>query len=435
MKITGGAGNDLFNFANSSVLLADTITGGVGSDTIALAAASTLNDAFSRILTVEALSLTGASAVTLNSAAVTAGIVSLIGGNGNSSYLVGGAGPSAATLAGGTGSDLFILSTTAQIGTESISGGLGADTLAISASGSFNDNFTRVTGIEALSLTGASSVTLGSAAATTGIASVYGGAGATTFVQAQGNTLGGGNTPVAVTLTGGTLNDLFSIYGSAYLSGDSIAGGVGSDTLYLATASTLSNVFAKVTGVEALSLTGASQVTLGSSGQTAGIATVIGGSATNLIDASAYTTAVTLNDSASTVTSALYGGTAADSLVGGSGIDTLRGYSGSATLNSANDTMRGGSGADLFIMAVAADTNNAYGRGSTNTAYVTDFTSGASGDILQLHQFGASSADYSTLLSGSNLSVYHTSTQTPANLVAVLTQTGTFNWGSNATFI
>jgi Ca2+-binding RTX toxin-like protein len=432
---TGGAGNDLFNIGNSSLLIADSIAGGAGSDTIALAAASTLNDSFSRIRTVEALSLTGASAVTLNSGAVTAGIVSLIGGNGNSSYLIGGAGPTAATLSGGTGSDLFILSSTAQIGTESINGGLGTDTLAISATGSFNDNFTRIAGIEGLSLTGASAVTLGSAAANAGISSVFGGAGNSTFIQAQNNTLGGGNTPVAVTLAGGTLNDLFSIYGSAYLSGDSIVGGVGADTLYLATASTLTNAFAKVTGVEALSLTGASQVTLGSSGQAAGIATVVGGNATNLIDASAYTTGVTINNGASTVPSGLFGGTAADSIVGGSGIDTLRGYSGAASLNSANDTMRGGSGADLFIMAVAADTNNAYGRGASNTAYVTDFTSGVGGDIVQLHQFGASSADYSTLLSGSNLSIYHTSTQTPANLVTVLTQTGTFAWGSNATFI
>ena len=435
VTVTGGAGSDLFNLANSSILLADSITGGAGSDTIALAAASTLNDSFSRIRTVEALSLSGASAVTLNSGAVTAGIVSLIGGNGNSSYLIGGAGPAAATLSGGTGSDLFILSSTAQIGTESISGGQGADTLAVSAAGSFSDNFTRVAGIEGLSLTGASAVTLGSAAANTGISSVFGGVGNSTFVQAQNNTLGGGNTPVAVTLAGGTLNDLFSIYGSAYLSGDSIVGGVGADTLYLATASTLTNAFAKVTGVEALSLTGASQVTLGSSGQAAGIATVIGGNATNLIDASAYTTAVTISDSASTVASGLFGGTAADSIVGGSGIDTLKGYSGAASLNSANDTMRGGSGADLFIMAVAADTNNAYGRGASNTAYVTDFTSGVGGDVVQLHQFGAGSADYSTLLSGSNLSIYHTSTQTPANLVTVLTQTGTFGWGSNATFI
>jgi hypothetical protein len=435
VTVTGGAGNDLFNLANSSILLTDSITGGGGNDTVALAGAATLNDAFSRIRTVEALSLTGSSAVTLNSGAVTAGIVSLFGGNGNSSYVLGGSGPGTATLAGGSGSDLFILSTAAQIGTASISGGSGFDTLAVSAVGTYNDNFTRLTSVDGLSLTGASSVTLGSAAANAGIASVFGGAGNSTFVQALNNTLGGGNTPVATTLVGGTLNDLFSIYGSAYLSGDSIAGGVGSDTLYLATASTLTNAFAKVTGVEALSLTGASQVTLGSSGQTAGIASVIGGNATTLIDASAYITAVTLNNSSSTVASGLFGGTAADSIVGGTGVDTLRGYSGLATANTVNDTMRGGSGADLFIMATAADSTNAYGKGGSNSAFILDFTSGVGGDRVQLHQYGAGSADYSTLLSGSNLNIYYTSTQTPANLVTVLTQTGTFNWGNNATFV
>lgn len=435
VTVTGGAGNDLFNIANSSILLADSITGGAGSDTIALATAATLNDAFTRIRTVEAFSLTGSSAVTLNSGAVTAGIVSLFGGNGNSSYLIGGSGPAAATLSGGSGSDLFILSTAAQVGTASISGSSGTDTLAVSALGTFNDNFTRATSIDGLSLTGASSVTLGSAAANAGIASVFGGAGNSTFVQAQNNTLGGGNTPVAVTLVGGTLNDLFSIYGSTYLAGDSIAGGVGSDTLYLATAATLTNAFAKVTGVEALSLTGASQVTLGSSGQTAGIATVIGGNSTTSINGSAYTSSLTISNTVSTVPSGLFGGTAADSIVGGTGADTIRGYTGSASSNTANDTMRGGTGSDLFIMATASDSTNAYGRGGSNTAFISDFTSGVGGDVIQLHQFGAGSADYSTLLGGSNLSVYYTSTQTPANLVAVLTQTGTFNWGSNATFI
>jgi hypothetical protein len=84
---------------------------------------------------------------------------------------------------------------------------------------------------------------------------------------------------------------------------------------------------------------------------------------------------------------------------------------------------------------VAGDTNNAYGRGASNTAYVTDFAAGAGGDKIQLHQFGAGSADYSTLTSGSNLNIYHTSTQTTANLVAVLTPTGTFDWTNNASFL
>jgi Ca2+-binding RTX toxin-like protein len=444
--IAGGVGNDLVQLTTRARLIADSISGGTGIDTLQLTSPATLADAdFTSLSGVERLQLTSSSRAVLGSVARGAGINYIYTGTGSdtinasamsSAITINATADSSSplNLAGsGTAASTFLLAGGNVLGLSTITGGTGVDTVSISLASTLSDaSFSNLTKIDALSLSGASAVTLSNKAQSAGITSVTFGSTLSsdnsTLTQLSNDTL-------AVTITGGAGRDFFNIANATVLQGDSLVGGAGSDTLYLASASTLSNAFAKVSGIEVLSLTGASRVILGTSGQTAGIATVIGGTASNLIDASAFTTAITINDSASTVASALFGGTAADSISGGSGIDTLRGYSGAASLNSASDTLRGGSGADLFIMAATGDTNNAYGRGASNTAYVTDFTSGAGGDKIQLHQFGASSADYSTLLSGSNLSIYHTSTQTPANLVAVLTQTGTFNWASNSTFI
>lgn len=433
MTLIGGTGNDLFSIYGTSYLSADSIVGGAGLDTLFLATASSLNDSFANVSGIEALSLAGPSAVTLGSAAQVTGITAvtfsstLPADNSTLTHLANDTLPVTAT--GGAGSDLFIIANSTILQGDSLVGGAGADTLSLSTPATLNDAFGRIRTMEALSLTGASAVTLNSAAGTAGIVSVFGGNGNSTYVL-------GGVGPGTATISAGTGNDLISFATSAQIGTASLSGGTGTDTLAVTSAATLNNTFARIAGVEVLSLTGASQVTLGSSGQTAGISTVIGSIATTSINASAYTASVTISNGTSTVPSGLSGGTAADSILGGTAADTIQGYSGFASLNSANDSMRGGAGADRFIMATATDTTNAYGRGGANSAFISDFTPGTGNDILQLKQFGGGASGYSSLLAGSNLSIYATNTQIPSNLVAVLTLTGgSFDWTSNAAFV
>ena len=175
-----------------------------------------------------------------------------------------------------------------------------------------------------------------------------------------------------------------------------------------------------------LSLSGASSVTLGANGQTAGIQTVVGGNDSSILDASAYTTlAVKLDNSASTVTSSLFGGAQADTLIGGLVSDTLQAWSGVKSNNS-SDTLTGGEGADLFILGNSTD--NAYGYGAR--ASITDFVAGEDGDQIQLHNFGSTNSDYSTSFNdrSSVLNIFY-----DGDAVAAITISsgGFFDWTKN----
>ena len=237
----------------------------------------------------------------------------------------------------------------------------------------------------------------------------------------------------------GNYADSFTIANATLLANDSISGGLGTDTLAIASASTINNGFSKVLGIEVLSLTGASSVILGTVSQNI-FSTVIGGSGTTILNAAAYTTAIRLDNNASSAASSLLSGTGSDTLLGGIGADTLQAWSGSAASNTASDTLTGGSGNDWFIMAKAGDSKNAYGNGGTNFATITDFAAGTGADKLQLHEFGTGhvgSAGYQTVSGGAGIiDIYNYNSQTAADHVAHLTGvTGSFSWTNNASFI
>lgn len=441
LYLAGGAGSDLFVAANQSQFNVDTIVGGLGRDTLQITSlTSAVNDSsFANVSGVEVISL-GATSNTLTADAVAqvAGVSAVLGGSGGNTLTQTAAFTNPLTLAGGAGTDSITVTTQAQFLADSIAGGAGNDTLLISGPVMLNDSFSRVSGIEALLMPGTgSAISLGGAALTTGINTVVGSAGGASLTE-----LGGyGNN--ALTLTGGAGNDYFTVGTVAQLTADSITGGGGTDTIQITAANAVivDTSFARATGLKALVLNGASTAVLGTNAQTNGIATVVGGTASNTLSAAAYTTlSVRLNNGASTVASGLYGGAAADFLIGGTVADTLQGWTGQASLNSASDTMTGGSGADLFVLGnnITGSTNNAYGKGGSDTssAFITDFAAGAGADRIQLHQFGAGGADYSTLLSGSVLDIFHTNTQTTNNLVAQMTlASGTFSFANNAVFI
>jgi hypothetical protein len=284
MTLAGGAGDDLITVGSRSELLADSLVGNTGTNTLALSYADTaLNDSFTRISGFQALQLTSSSAVTLGANASTAGIATVYGGSGSDSISQLSAGPGAVTLIGGTSADYFSVGSWSQLSSDSIVGSGVGDTLSLTFTDTtdLNDTFGNISGIAALQLTSASAVTLGGNASTEGIVSIFGGSGSgighstgDTLTQISGNTS-------ALTISGGTGNDSINVATWSQFSADSISGGAGINTLSLgfADSADLSDAsFAKTSGVQVLQLTSSSAVTLGANAQSSGITTVFGGS-------------------------------------------------------------------------------------------------------------------------------------------------------------
>ena len=320
------------------------------------------------------LSLAGnANTVTLGSSASLAGISTIVGGNAN---------------------DRIAFDTQARFAADSVIGGSGTDTLAILGQVTgLNDSFANVTGVEVLSLSGGSnSLTLGSSATVAGISTINGGTGNDSFSQTAGSFY----------LFGGDGNDSFSVTNAAMLRSDTIDGGSGSNSITLTTdgQTLIDSDFQKLAAgniQQLIMANGNNRITLAANAQAAGINSVTGGTGSDTIDASAYSASV-----------------------------RIQAWSGAAAANTNSDTIvAGAAGSDLFVIANAGDTDNAYGNGGTDTAYISGFKikTGAQGtvtDQLQLHEFGSGASDYSTLLSGSTLDIWH-GAQTPSNLVAELT--------------
>jgi Ca2+-binding RTX toxin-like protein len=290
------------------------------------------------------------------------------------------------SLFGQDGNDLFQFEDGVLTIDATIDGGNGTNTLSFTdpATTVIDSAFTNVVNIDVLTTANGagSSLTLGTEASGAGIDTVQGGNGNDTLVLEAGFT-------TAVTLIGGNGND--SIQVASYSQIDpsatpraSIDGGVGTtDALTIAAAAGNSGSFAvisdaSVINIEELRLSnaGPNYVNLTSPG-TWGIASVFGGtSVRNEINAAGLTTAASY-----------YGGTSNDVLIGAAGAnDLLKGYSGLAASNTSNDTLTGGTTDDIFIMAEASDTQNAYAFTGVSgpLAWITDFQAGASNDVIQV---------------------------------------------------
>ena len=288
--LDGGAGNDTFNYATANLLATETISGGAGTDILTLTDASTVIDAdFTLVTSVETMTMSNnAHTVTLGALASAAGIVTYNGGTGVDTLTVGAGFTNNLTVAGGNGADVIVL--TNYTGTANLTGGTGVDTYTLGA------------GTEVIS----------------------GAAGA----------------------------DVVNVGAAANLaSTDVLVGGAGTDVINFSAAMTVTD--AMFTGVGTFETITAGNVamvmTLGAQAQEGGITAVTLGNATNSVDASAFTSALTIT-----------GGTGADTITGGSG----------------GDTLIGGAGADIYKFASTGALNgtDVFGANIVVAADKLDFT-------------------------------------------------------------
>ena len=391
------ATSNLFVISDTTSFTQGTILGGVGIDTVQVGEDVIGDAAFTNHRDLDVIQLTGTSDITVGEKADLAGVSTVIGGEGSSTFThleknYGILLDSRFFFDGSESTNnLFVLNDASQLASdtllgaeeETLSGASGIDTLQIATADTILDtDFTNVSSVEVLRLTGSSNVTIGEKADFAGIATVIGGTGSSTITHADKNynalRLDGSN---------GSTN-LFVIQDEAALGLDTIIGGNGNDTLRLATGVRFEDtLLGNVSDLELLQLSGSSDVALGAQAARSGISTVHGGSGATSLDASAMTGSLVIDASAGSGTSLLLAGSGADTITGGSGADTLQGWA--TTGNGASDTLLGGAGADLFVLGNVA--GNAYGT-SGSKALISDFTGGT--DYLQLKDYGSGASSY-----------------------------------------
>jgi Ca2+-binding RTX toxin-like protein len=385
------ARSNLIVLHDAMQLASDTLLGGVGLDTLEIGEDVIVDTAFSNHSSLEVVQLTGASSINLGEKVDHAGISTVIGGSGGTTFAQDVLSHNAYYLDGSAdleNGNRFVMANVEQMARDTILGGDGIDTLRIAAVASILDTaLAHVSKMEVLDLSGSGSVVLGAYADQSGIMTVSGGLGDNIFSQSS-------SSEAAYYLHGGgARSNFFAVDNALQASIDTFVGGSGVDTLRIGQSTIDDSVFMNHTSVEVLQMAGSSDVTLASAAGTAGISSIYGGSGATSLDASAMTRLLLIDASAGSGSSLLQAGSGADHVTGGSGADTLQGWS--TTGNSASDTLFGGAGADLFVLGNAAA--NAYGAGGSK-ALLSDFTGGT--DALHLHDYGSGASDYS-LVSGS----------------------------------
>jgi Ca2+-binding RTX toxin-like protein len=334
-SITGSGGNDLISFNSyANIINSRLVDGGMGTDTLAIGSAVTLNDSLSNFTNIEALALASSSVVTLGHNAQSAGINQIILGTGPdtidaktytaqltldaSSY--SGASSLGDSLIGGTSGTNFIFSRATAVLNSTVKGGAGTDTLAFSSGGQnvTDNNFTFLSSVEALSLSGSSNTaTVNLTAQGAGLRSVSLGGGGDTFTQESPFTN-------ALSVIGGAGADNIVLATAAQLANNTISDGGGKDTLTIQEASSFqTSDFTKVSDIEALKLTSNSSITLGGA---ISFESILGGTGLDtFVQTSSLIKSSTLDGGSGedlfSLQSASY--LSSESLLGGDGTDTL----------------------------------------------------------------------------------------------------------------
>jgi hypothetical protein len=246
----GYSSNVTFGVSNG-ILAGDTFKGGTGTANLLTLNSSTYADTdFTNVTNVQALSLAGGSVV-LDTKAQASKIATLSSGNSGVSITQGSGFTNPLTLIGGTGSDTFELATKTQLTADSIIGGSGApNQLILDQAISYTAaDFSRISGIQIISLTGVSTFTGGAAVDSTGISTILGGAGADS-INATGmsnNILIQGQNNFADTFTGGLGNDTFQGFttglAASNTASDTFTGGTGADLFIMAGSGDTKNAY------------------------------------------------------------------------------------------------------------------------------------------------------------------------------------------------
>jgi len=367
LTVVGGSGNDSFNVSSAFFSAASSIIGGAGNDTVALSTdAQTIADAaFTKLSSIEVFkTANGANSITLGTNASTASIRNVIGGSdadtfdasalaSNINITLNGNG-GADSLLSGSGADVFLFSTATNLGAAAtVNGGSGNDTVALTSNAQTvaDAAFAKLSSIEVFQTAdGANSLTLASNFTASMIGTVVGGLGNDTIdASALGSNINitlNGNSGADSLLSGGG-NDVFLFNTTTDLTtATTVSGGSGTDTVALTlNAQTVTDAaFAKLKLIEVLKTAdGNNSLTLATNAAAAGIITVVGGSGNDTINASAFTSGITLN-----------GNGGADSLLSGSGNDAFL-FTTAAVLSAAAK-VSGGSGTDTVALSSDAQT-------------------------------------------------------------------------------
>jgi len=292
--------------------------------------------------------------------------ISAAGSTSGSTFTIGNF-SNAISFVGSAGDDTFVVGD--EVGftsASSINAGAGTDVISYGAGTTVNDSvFQKITAgtAEVLSATASSTITVGSNALNAGIRTFSAGTDAVAFTVSSGFGTNGLN------LTGSTNSDTFNFVDGSAFSNSTIAGGVGADSIVFTTGVTITSI-ANVSNVETIYLNGSSSSTLTiANGGLAGTNSlaIYGTAASNTISAASR------NDGAVS----LFGGSSySDTFTGGSLNDTLQGWNASGS--AFRDSLTGGGGADLFVIATGftsnADLTGDVGyAGGTNVAIITDY--------------------------------------------------------------
>jgi Ca2+-binding RTX toxin-like protein len=366
--LTGGSGNDTFEFLNANLAATDTVNGGPGTDTLWITDASgfTVQDAaFTNVTNTEILKVGGTGTDVLN---LGANASHDAGGAGHTLTIDDTTGTGPLTVSGSamTANMMIELTSTNFNSGDHITGGSGADTVQLVDTGiTVGDSaFASVTSIETLKIggAGANSVTLGAAASAD-----VGGVGHTFTLD---DSTGSG----ALTVDGHlmTANLTIDLTSANFTSSDHITGGSGSDMIQLVDSTGMvvtDAAFTNVTSIETLKLGGAADnsVTLGAHAS----ADVGGAGHTFTLDDSAGLGNLFLDASAMTADLKVLAGAGTELLTGGSGNDTF--FAGIG-----NDIFTGGAGNNVF----------AFNSLSIGNDQITDFNNTSRNDHIQVSAAG-----------------------------------------------
>jgi Ca2+-binding RTX toxin-like protein len=403
--VSGGAGTDTIRF-----------TGDIGANVVESTLVNT------RVSTVEAIDVRGLSedqrTVTLTDAALAAqgtSTFTITDGQYDATATTGGLDIDASTLTAANSIDATFNNRSVALVTISTGAGATTDTLTFAVGGTTYAAYTALSATETADTSAANLVTAINAVAAgtyiattdaTGVVAVTMANPGAAFptnatltsagsfrltVGGVANAAAGASTLPIVAMdnsyTGGAGADTFRVgnVGGGLTSADTLAGGTGTDTLFVtggtAAAPTVVDMTA-VSAIENITTVGTGAVTINAFHASTSLAAT----ATLTVNAASQTNSLlglSLNASNSGTAGKLVvtGGAGADTILGGAGADTINGGAGNDTITAGagNDSLTGGDGDDDFVYA----SETAFSDDTGTTTTMDTVAGGAGNDILQ----------------------------------------------------